>query len=224
MKTKPIMKRDFYDSFVHQRTKDGFFNATEFLKRYNELSGRELRLDKFFATDGTQEFLKALDIELVPNTPKKGDLDSVDFKPFKNAYETTRGNKGATWMHPYLFVKFSMWLSPVLEVKIIKWVYDHLIEFRLLAGDHYKEMCDAVSARYWDYYHKAAGPDIYIQEARILNQLVFGNPAGNQRDIATEKQLDLMNRLQVANIKMIREGMSRRLREKNLRIFKTLYE
>jgi hypothetical protein len=127
-------------------------------------------------------------------------------------------------MHPYLFVKFAMWLSPAYEVKIIKWVYDHLIEFRLLAGDHYKEMCDAIAWRYFDYYKRSAGPDVFMREAHILNQLVFNNPAGNQRNIATEKQLDLMNRLQTANIKMIREGLSARKRENNLRIFKKLYE
>jgi hypothetical protein len=218
------MKRDFYDSFVCQRTKDGFFNATEFLNRFNELSGKEMRLDHFFENDNTKEFLKALDIELLPNTRNSGDLENGDYEQNMRTHQTTRGNKGATWMHPYLFVKFAMWLSPALEVKIIKWVYDHLIEFRLLAGDHYKEMCDTVSAAYYSYYHKAAGPDIYIAEAHILNQLVFSNPAGNQRNIATEKQLDLMNRLQVANIKMIREGMGRLKREKNLRIFKDLYQ
>jgi KilA-N domain len=224
MITKPVMKRDFYDSFVCQRTKDGFFNATEFLNRFNELSGKELRLQHFFENQGTQEFLKALDIELLPNSRNSGDLENVKFQADIRTHQRIRGNKGATWMHPYLFVKFAMWLSPALEVKIIKWVYDHLIEFRLLAGDHYKEMCDAVAWRYFQYYKKTAGPDVFMDEAHLLNQLVFGNPKGNQRDIATEKQLDLMNRLQVANIKMIQEGFSRGQREKNLRIFKSLYE
>jgi hypothetical protein len=224
MITKSVMHRDFYDSYVCQRTKDGFFNATEFLKRFNEISGKELRIDNFFQNQGTQEFLKALDIELLPNTSNSSDLETTNFQADIRTYQTARGNKGATWMHPYLFVKFAMWLSPALEVKIIKWVYDHLIEFRLLAGDHYKEMCDAVAWKYYEYYKKAAGPDVFMDEAHLLNQLVFGKPNGNQRNIATEKQLDLMNRLQVANIKMIREGFSRSQREKNLRIFKELYQ
>lgn len=48
------MKREFYDSYVCQRTKEGFFNATEFLKRVNEISGEEMRIDKFFANQGTR--------------------------------------------------------------------------------------------------------------------------------------------------------------------------
>jgi hypothetical protein len=61
-------------------------------------------------------------------------------------------------------------------------------------------------------------------DVNIINQLVFGNPYGNQRNIATPKQLDLMNRLQIANIKMIKEGYSFKAREKNLRMFKDLYQ
>lgn len=217
------MHREFYDSYVCQRTKDGFFNVTEFLKRFNEISGKDLRLGNFFANQGTIEFLKALDIELLPNSCNSSDLECIDFKPNTKTHETTRGKYGATWMHSYLFIKFAMWLSPALEVKIIKWVYDHLIEFSLLAGDHYKEMCDAIALRYFDYFKKTAGPDVFIQEAHILNQLIFNNPHGNQRDKATEEQLDLLNRMQVANIRMIREGYSAKTREKNLRIFKELY-
>jgi hypothetical protein len=219
MKTKPIMQRSFYDSYVCQRTSDSFFNATDFLKRFNELSGKQTRMQDFFDNKNTQEFLKALDIELLDNN-----ANQRDFISGVKTHEIKRGRSGITWMHPYLFVKFAMFLSPALEVKIIKWVYDHLIEFRLLAGDHYKEMCDTVSKRYWDYYNRAAGPEIYIGECHILNQLVFGNPAGNQRNIATEKQLDLMNHLQKANIKMIHEGLTRKVRAKNLMIFKNLYQ
>lgn len=210
MKTKP---REFYDSYVCQRTSDGFFNATEFLKRVNELSGKETNLRDFWQNKNTEDFLKALDIELMQNVANK----------LHYTFQTTRGKGGATWMHPYLFVKFAMWLSPAHEVKIIKWVYDNLIEFRLLAGDHYREMCDAIALRFYDYYKRAAGPDVFIQEAHIINQLVFANPHGNQRNTATEEQLDLLNRMQIANIRLIREGYGAKAREKELRRFKELY-
>jgi len=223
MKTKPVMQREFYDSYVCQRTSDGFFNATEFLKRVNEISGKQMDLRDFWKNKNTDEFLNALDIELVTNGGNSPHLEGVDNKKHSKTHQTARGNKGATWMHPYLFVKFAMWLSPSLEVKIIKWVYDNLIEFRLLAGDHYREMCDAIALRYFDYYKKAAGPDVFIQEAHIVNQIVFDNPHGNQRNTATEEQLDLLNRMQKANIRLIREGVGAKTREKELRRFKELY-
>jgi hypothetical protein len=215
MKTKPVMQREFYDSYVCQRTSDGFFNATEFLKRVNDISGKQAALNEFWKNKNTDEFLNALDMELSLNRGNSPYL--------KKTYETTRGKGGSTWMHPYLFVKFAMWLSPALEVKIIKWVYDNLIEFRLLAGDHYREMCDAIALRYFDYYKRAAGPDVFIQEAHIINQLVFNNPHGNQRNKATEEQLDLLNRMQIANIRLIREGVGAKTREIQLRRFKELY-
>ena len=61
-------------------------------------------------------------------------------------------------------------------------------------------------------------------DVNLINQLVFGNPYGNQGNFTTPKQLDLMNRLQVANIKMIKEGFSFKAREKNLRIIKKLHQ
>ena len=209
------MRREFYDGYVDQRTSDKFFNATSFLKRASELSGKDVRIADFLDNKNTKEFLNTLEMDLLQNNANQRGFKHI-------AYEIKRGRNGATWMHPYLFVKFAMWLSPAFELKIIKWTYDNLVEFRLLAGDHYKEMCDAAASRYWDYYRKAAGPEIFIGEAHILNQLVFGNPSGNQRNMATEAQLYLMNSLQKANIKMIREGLKRSQRERNLRALKYL--
>jgi hypothetical protein len=130
---------------------------------------------------------------------------------------------GSTWMHPYLYVKFAMWLSPELEVKIIKWVYDNLIEYRSLAGDYYNEMCKTISERYEEYFGKKADPLIYVREAHFLNQLVFKNPNGNQRNKATEIQLELMNKLQLANIKLINQGIDKSTRQRMLLNFTNLY-
>lgn len=214
MVTNQIMVRQFYDNKIHQRTKDSFFNATEFLHAYNFMSGKNLRFKEFWDNKGTQQFLEALRNEISTNG---GNCTLL------KTHESTRGNNGSTWMHPYLFVKFAMWLSPELEVKIIKWVYDNLIEFRNQAGDYYKEMCAAISEGYEDYYNKKADPLVYVKEAHFLNQLVFDNPNGNQRNEATAEQLELMNKLQLANIKLIREKTPKQLRYENLIVFTKLY-
>lgn len=214
MVTNQIMRREFYNSKISQRTKDSFFNATEFLQAFNLLSNRNHRFKDFFENKNTKAFLEALENELHSNGHNSAHLKT---------HESTRGNNGATWMHPYLFVKFAMWLSPELEVKIIKWVYDNLIEFRTQSGDYYKEMCAAIAEGYEDYYNKKADPLVYIKEAHFLNQLVFGNPNGNQRNEATTEQLELMNKLQLANIKLIREKTPKQLRYENLIVFAKLY-
>ncbi len=86
-----------------------------------------------------------------------------------------------------------------------KWIYDNLIDFRVQAGDHYREMCEAINIKYLEHYDKKPDPLLFIKEANYLNQLVFGVNSG-QRNSANEQQLDLMNRLQKANIKMIKDN------------------
>src|SRR5690606_32250558 len=127
-----IVKRDFYQAKISQRTKDGFFNATELMRYYNKTADRPKVMAEFWQTKNTQEFLEELANDLNINIGKNLYLK-------KDLYTTTRGVNGGTFMHPYLFVKFAMWLSPKFEVQIIKWVYDNLIEFRKQAGDYYKE-------------------------------------------------------------------------------------
>ena len=214
MVTNQIMKREFYNGHISQRTKDGFFNATELLQNFNSISCKSLRFKEFWENKNTKQFIEVLENELHSNG---------DNSPYLKPYETTRGNKGSTWMHPYLFVKFAMWLSPELELKVIKWVYDNLIDFRIQAGDHYKDMCKAISESYYEWCGKNPDPLIFVREAHFLNNVVFGNPKGNQRNDATPQQLDLMNKLQLANIKMIRSKVDKNTRYQNLIVFKNLY-
>jgi hypothetical protein len=214
MVTNQIMKREFYDGVICQRTKDSFFNATDLLKRFNEISGSSKVFAEFWSNKTTITFLEVLQNDLVTN---------VGNPLYLNCYETTRGNKGSTWMHPYLFVKFAMWLSPEFELKIIKWVYDNLIDFRIQSGDHYKEMCKVLADNYEDINGKKADPFYFVKEANFLNMLVFGNTNSNQRNEATPQQLDKMNKLQLANIKMINLKVPKKERFNNLKIFSELY-
>lgn len=215
MKTNQIMKREFYSSEVSQRTKDSFFNATDLLKSYNLVSGKQKVMAEFWSNKNTGEFIEALESELIK--------DNVGNSLYLKTYETTRGNGGGTWMHPYLFVKFAMWLSPELEVKIIKWVYDNLIEYRNQAGDYYREMCDVITQKYQDFYESKPDPLVFVKEAQVLNSLVFGKSDANQRNEATPDQLSLMNHLQLANIKMINQGIAKVERHRNLKMFSDLY-
>lgn len=214
MVTNQVMKREFYNGYISQRTKDGYFNATEFLSEFNKLTGKKKVFAEFWSNKNVIEFIDVLQNDSISNVG-----NSLLLKP----YETSRGKYGSTWMHPYLFVKFAMWLSPELELKVIKWVYDNLIDFRIQAGDHYKEMCKVISEYYFEWCGKNPDPLIFVREAHFLNNIVFGNPKGNQRNDATPEQLDLMNKLQLANIKMIRAKVDKATRYQNLIVFKNLY-
>lgn len=209
------MKRRFGDSYITQRTSDGFFNATELLRRYNESTGEERRMYDFFVSKTTKRFINELVRDLNNNNDDSRYLE-------KDVYHTVRGRYGSTFMHPYLFVRFSMWLSPEFEVKIIKWVHDNLIDFRNQAGNYYKEMCLIIKERYKDHFGKEPNPLVFVNEANFLNLLVFGDTKPRRRNESTEEELDKMNRLQLANIKLIKSNMSVSKRKEALKLFSEL--
>jgi hypothetical protein len=132
MKTNQNLIRKMGDFDVIQRTSDGMFNATALLRQWNHSKNDKKEVTKFFENQNTRAFVNALITEENLNTQN-------------SAYLKTRGKNGGTWMHPILFVKFSMWLNPTFEVKVIKFVYDELIKYRNEAGDAYKEMAGAVA-------------------------------------------------------------------------------
>ncbi len=197
------MKREFMGAQISQRTSDRFFNGTELLALYNKHNNTQKRFKDFWENQNTQEFLRELENDLVSNGDNSAHLKT---------HETTRGNGGATWLQPYLFVKFSMWLSPKFELQIIKWVYDNLIDFRVDAGDYYKDMCQALKEFHERNPDEPFSPDAYSKEATKLNLIVFGSPKPKQRNEATEYELALMNDLQLYNIYLMQQNCRARTR------------
>lgn len=145
---------------VKQRTKDGFFCATELLRQWNEAMEQKKELKKFFENQNTKEFILAL-------------IEEEDLDGEKSAYvksKASRGNNAGTWMHPILFVKFAMWINPRFEVQVIKFVYDQMIAYRNEAGDSYKELASAVSKLVGKDFMRVAMSKI----AKGINYCVFG--------------------------------------------------
>lgn len=214
MTTNVILTRRLSSFDLLQRTSDKYFNATKFLEAFNKGTGRNKNLNDFWVNKTTKDFIEVLQKDMISNYGDSHDLKS---------YTTTRGNNGGTWMHPYLFMKFCFWLSPEIELMAIKFIYDNLIDFRMQAGDHYKEMCEAIATRYLEIRGEKADPLVFIEEANRLNILVFGNPKG-QRNQASEEQLNLMNMLQKLNIKLINAKTQKEQRLKKLIEAKELFE
>lgn len=118
---------------VTQRTKDGFFNETALLKQWNDSSTSERKMDNYFASDKTNEFISTIMERENLNTPKM-------------VYLKSRGKyNGGTWMHPMLFIDFAMWINPSFKYDVFKFVYDEMIKYRNEAGDAYRELGCAVS-------------------------------------------------------------------------------
>lgn len=220
MITNQIMKRNFNNSVIEQRTKDGFFNATMLLNLSNSNSIEKKRFKDFWENKGTKTFME----ELSNSLNGRNCAHLINILP-TDLYETKKGRGGCTWMHPYLFVKFAMWLSPKFEVQVIKWVYDNLIDFRNQAGDYYKELCSSIMQRYSQYYNgKSASPLIFANEAKFLNSLVIGEFRGIERNTLEEKELDLLNNLQKLDIDLIERGFGKIHRHEKLRDYAYMYK
>jgi len=134
------MTRPMGHFHVEQRTKDGFFNATDLLKQWNlqtQNSGdvKQKTIAHYFENSATEEFMNALMAE-------EG-FTCRNSVYVKSKARADRG--GGTWMHPIMFIDFAMWLNPAFKVKVIKFVYDQMIKYRNDAGDAYKELSSSVN-------------------------------------------------------------------------------
>lgn len=119
---------------VEQRTKDSFFNATALLKQWNTTSNGERKMDLYFNSPKTQEFIETIMTKENLHTPKAVYVKS----------RASRGANAGTWMSPILFIDFAMWINPTFRYDVIKFVFDRMIEFRNEAGDAYRDLGSAV--------------------------------------------------------------------------------
>ena len=98
----------------------------------------------YFKGKSTQEFLETI----YQKEFKKTDTDnSPSRKLYKESvYKVQHGGneRGATWMHPLLFIDFAMWINPSFKYDVLKFVYDNMIDYRNKAGDAYKTLATNV--------------------------------------------------------------------------------
>jgi hypothetical protein len=193
------MKRKMGEFNVTQRTKDGFFCATELLRQWNEYANlnrgnsphlKQKDLKEFFYNKNTKEFIDAL-------------LEEEKLSTKNLAYLKLRGKSGGTWMHPVLFVKFAMWLNPRFEVQVIKFVYDEMIKYRNEAGDAYNKLGSAVSK----IVRKDFMPQAMQKVGEALNWIVFNEHERNIRNqYGEEKKQRELYELERKVADLINEG------------------
>lgn len=222
MKTNQVMLRPFYDAHIEQRTKDGYFNATAFLAHFNTVRHLEDKDKKimgdFLRLDSTKEYIEVIEEDLKHAYSHLKASKSNNINNLKVVY-TRRGKNAVTWMNPYLFIDFAMWLSPKFKYRIIKFVYDQLIQFRNDAGDHYLAMCSSLKRRYLALFGTNPPRELYKKEAKTINSLVFGSEYSNQRNEASQEQLNLLVALQLANIRMINQDIKQAERFNRLAMY-----
>ena len=128
------MLRKMGDFEVIQRTGDSFFNATRLLKQWNLKSGIERKMDNYFNSEKTKEFINTIMDRENLHTPKMVYVKS----------RASRGDKSGTWMSPILFLDFAMYINPSFKYDAIRFIYDKMIDYRNKAGDAYKTLATNV--------------------------------------------------------------------------------
>lgn len=165
MKTNQEMIRPMGEFKVVQRTKDGFFNATELLKQWNVSNNSKKELKHYFENQSANELINTI-------------VERENLNSRNSAYLGSRGKNGGTWMHPILFIDFAMWINPSFKYDVIKFVYDEMIKFRNLAGDAYPSMCRAVRSIMPESIFREKVKDL----ARSLNIIVYGRHESEMRN------------------------------------------
>jgi hypothetical protein len=208
MKTNVVMIRKMGQFNVEQRTRDGFFNATDLIKQWNKVSKNAKKdLSRFWDMDGVKEFIKTLMEEENLHTPAEVYVKS----------KASRGKNTGTWVHPILYIKLAMWLNPKFEYFVIRFVYDQLIEFRNSAGDNYKGLTASVQ--------KFKDVD-YVTMAKGLNYIIFNRHENGIRQTANQTELKELTELQKKLAFSIDMGFIKsfaELREAMLKIYYSKY-
>lgn len=194
---------------MQQRTSDAFFNATEFIKQWNQWSQENKKLQRFLDLESSKEFIKALiedvkseemgkilSTQVVDNkevliNPKSGELKPIETQSVitdvkVSVVKISKGKFGGTWMHPLLFIKFAMWLNPRFEVQVLKFVRDQMLHYRNEACESYKELSRAVAM----ITPKDNMQDVMARVGKAINYILWNRHEDSERNRhATESEM-----------------------------------
>jgi len=175
MKTEVIMKREIFNKEISQKSKSGFFSATDLIKAGNKWrseNGIDLfNLTAWFQQKNVKIFIKTLENE------------------FGRVKISGRGRGKHTWVHPFLFIDIALAINPELKIKVYKWLYDELLKYRNSSGNSYKKMCGAL---YCNQSNKSEFRNYIIE---IANKIKKACDVDDWQK-ATEKQLKLRDKIQ----------------------------
>ncbi|SFB58248.1 KilA-N domain-containing protein [Azotobacter beijerinckii] len=183
---------------------DGWLHATEIAERF----GKHLR--NWLDSAETLEYVRALDELQHPDDGPSAISNVRDSGYLK----TRRGNNGGTWLHPKLAVAFARWISP----KFAAWC-DMQID-ALLRGDGkpwasarreaalgYRAVCDALALN-CEARGKTPQRHHFINESRLINEVITGAFAGRDRDQLSAGELEIVTLAELRDSVLIASGMA----------------
>lgn len=156
------------------------------LSAYNKKNNTQKDISEYLRNKNTVDYLDVL------NTEKSTELEILI---------TKRGKYWWTWMCDKLLVDFMMRLSPEFKSKAIDFILDgfNLAGKRNTIREWYKRLTSAISE---------TDQSNYREWITIINVLITGSPANNQRVRMTEEQMQKMDDLQTIAGWLIKAGMN----------------
>lgn len=184
----------------YQNKDDGFYNATQLLRDYNEHYPENPKLMKdFLRNKNTQNYIGSVlsDVESPMDNSPDGYNELIHFKKGRN---TRYGRTYDTYYFaPMLFSKFGTWLSSDLERDIHKVLWNNVLEYRKDVTKLMPDLKEAIK----DF--KCEG-NIYIKVQSMLQCAVFGKyqPSQKPLDKANENELFRYKQLQNEIITLVK--------------------
>ena len=204
MKTGVIMKsgdRLLFNTIIRQDTKTGFFNLSDLQhcfeqlvvekgwvnKNIREVLARRENVERIYYILNQQNVVNydiSYFMEVVKNKGIATTLKSL------SQYRTTGArNTKTVWCNPYIWIVLALELSPEFYANAVVWLTDQLIINRIEAGD----FCVALNASIQKF--KPTG-DQYMQLAKALNHIVFGEHLAGIRNTGNRSQLKELSALE----------------------------
>ncbi|MCE4053879.1 KilA-N domain-containing protein [Pseudomonas sp. Au-Pse12] len=178
---------------------DGWINATLAAARFDKAPNDWLRLGS------TAEYIEKLASRMNESNTGKSRITLVT---------TRRGNtaNSGTWLHPKLAVKFARWLSVDFEIwcdeqidALVRGDQANWQQARQQSAVGYRGLCDALAIAY-EENGKTPQRHHFINEAKLINQVITGQFAGRNRDELTAHELLLVTLIEIRDVLLIGQG------------------
>lgn len=181
----------------------GWINATEAARRFRKKPNDWLRLPE------TIEYMEALE-------------RTCGKIPYVKTSRAREDRGGGTWLHPKLAVAFARWLSVDFAVwcdsqidKLIHGDQDDWQHLRDSAAIGYQGMCDALNLTR-QAQGKQTAPHHFINEARLINGVLYGEFKGRDRTDMNRAELRLIGMLEQRNTFLLGQGLGYQQRKQAL--------
>lgn len=179
----------------------GWINATEAAKRFGKRPTDWLKLDS------TREYIEAL-------------MDENQISEESSLIQARRNH--GTWLHPDLAVAFARWLSIRFSVwcdkqikRLIQGGAEDWQQLRDSAAIGYRGMCDALQLTR-EAQGKPSARHHFINEVRLINNVVFGQSKGMDRDSLSSAELRLLALIEQRDTFLLGRGLDYQQRKQEL--------